>query len=168
MEARRLDVADSESVRELSAGLDRDLGRLDVLVNNAAIHYDTWQRGSTRTWAWFRRRSTPTCWAPADGPGLSAAAPLRARAHRERLEQSGSLASMGRCSGLQRQQGGAQRAHAGARRRIAPESILVNSVCPGCGHGHGVARRAAGGGWGGKRDVGRAPSGRRAQRWLLP
>ena len=63
VEARRLDVADSESVRELSAGLDRDLGRLDVLVNNAAIHYDTWQRGSTRTWAWFRRRSTPTCWA---------------------------------------------------------------------------------------------------------
>jgi NAD(P)-dependent dehydrogenase (short-subunit alcohol dehydrogenase family) len=36
-----LDVADPESVRAAAAGLDR----LDVLVNNAAILYDTWQRG---------------------------------------------------------------------------------------------------------------------------
>jgi NAD(P)-dependent dehydrogenase (short-subunit alcohol dehydrogenase family) len=36
-----LDVADPESVRVAAAGLDR----LDVLVNNAAILYDTWQRG---------------------------------------------------------------------------------------------------------------------------
>ena len=36
-----LDVADDESVRAAAAGLDR----LDVLVNNAAILYDTWQRG---------------------------------------------------------------------------------------------------------------------------
>jgi NAD(P)-dependent dehydrogenase (short-subunit alcohol dehydrogenase family) len=37
----QLDVADRESVRAAAAGLDR----LDVLVNNAAILYDTWQRG---------------------------------------------------------------------------------------------------------------------------
>jgi NAD(P)-dependent dehydrogenase (short-subunit alcohol dehydrogenase family) len=37
----QLDVADPESVRAAAAGLDR----LDVLVNNAAILYDTWQRG---------------------------------------------------------------------------------------------------------------------------
>jgi NAD(P)-dependent dehydrogenase (short-subunit alcohol dehydrogenase family) len=37
----QLDVADPESVRTAAAGLDR----LDVLVNNAAILYDTWQRG---------------------------------------------------------------------------------------------------------------------------
>jgi NAD(P)-dependent dehydrogenase (short-subunit alcohol dehydrogenase family) len=39
--ALQLDVADRESVRAATAGLDR----LDVLVNNAAILYDTWQRG---------------------------------------------------------------------------------------------------------------------------
>jgi NAD(P)-dependent dehydrogenase (short-subunit alcohol dehydrogenase family) len=39
--AVQLDVADRESVRAATAGLDR----LDVLVNNAAILYDTWQRG---------------------------------------------------------------------------------------------------------------------------
>jgi NAD(P)-dependent dehydrogenase (short-subunit alcohol dehydrogenase family) len=39
--ALQLDVADRESVRAATGGLDR----LDVLVNNAAILYDTWQRG---------------------------------------------------------------------------------------------------------------------------
>jgi NAD(P)-dependent dehydrogenase (short-subunit alcohol dehydrogenase family) len=36
-----LDVADDDSVSAAASGLDR----LDVLVNNAAILYDTWQRG---------------------------------------------------------------------------------------------------------------------------
>jgi NAD(P)-dependent dehydrogenase (short-subunit alcohol dehydrogenase family) len=36
-----LDVADSDSVRAAAERIDR----LDVLVNNAAILYDTWQRG---------------------------------------------------------------------------------------------------------------------------
>jgi NAD(P)-dependent dehydrogenase (short-subunit alcohol dehydrogenase family) len=41
---RRLDVSDEESVENLAARMVDDPGRLDVLVNNAAIHYDTWQR----------------------------------------------------------------------------------------------------------------------------
>jgi NAD(P)-dependent dehydrogenase (short-subunit alcohol dehydrogenase family) len=36
----RLDVTDDASI----AALRRELDALDVLVNNAAIHYDTWQR----------------------------------------------------------------------------------------------------------------------------
>jgi NAD(P)-dependent dehydrogenase (short-subunit alcohol dehydrogenase family) len=36
-----IDVADDQSVRAAAAGIER----LDVLVNNAAILYDTWQRG---------------------------------------------------------------------------------------------------------------------------
>jgi NAD(P)-dependent dehydrogenase (short-subunit alcohol dehydrogenase family) len=45
VEARRLDVADADSARHLAAELDSEHGRLDVLVNNAAVLYDTWQRG---------------------------------------------------------------------------------------------------------------------------
>ena len=32
-------------MRAFADALDREHGRLDVLVNNAAIHYDTWQYG---------------------------------------------------------------------------------------------------------------------------
>ena len=40
--ARRMDVTDAASIDEVAAGLDR----LDVLVNNAGVLYDTWQRPS--------------------------------------------------------------------------------------------------------------------------
>ena len=45
--ARRLDVTDPASVERVAAELDSLHGRLDVLVNNAAIDYDTWQRATT-------------------------------------------------------------------------------------------------------------------------
>jgi NAD(P)-dependent dehydrogenase (short-subunit alcohol dehydrogenase family) len=45
--ARRLEVTDPASIAQVAADLDRRYGRLDVLVNNAAIHYDTWQRATT-------------------------------------------------------------------------------------------------------------------------
>lgn len=41
----RLDVADDASVDRCFRTVDERHGRLDVLVNNAAIDYDTWQRG---------------------------------------------------------------------------------------------------------------------------
>src|SRR5690606_3778058 len=43
---RRLDVTDQDTVDELAEELTEGLGRVDVLVNNAAIHYDTWQRAA--------------------------------------------------------------------------------------------------------------------------
>jgi NAD(P)-dependent dehydrogenase (short-subunit alcohol dehydrogenase family) len=45
VEARQLDVSDAQSVAALGESLAQRHGRLDVLVNNAAIHYDTWQDG---------------------------------------------------------------------------------------------------------------------------
>jgi NAD(P)-dependent dehydrogenase (short-subunit alcohol dehydrogenase family) len=45
VEVRAVDVADAAGIEALGASLERDPGRLDVLVNNAAIHYDTWQTG---------------------------------------------------------------------------------------------------------------------------
>ncbi len=43
---RRLDVTDPASVEELAAWLRAEHGGVDVLVNNAAVHYDTWQSAS--------------------------------------------------------------------------------------------------------------------------
>jgi NAD(P)-dependent dehydrogenase (short-subunit alcohol dehydrogenase family) len=41
---KQLDVADPASVAKLVNDVAHELGRLDVLVNNAAILYDTWQQ----------------------------------------------------------------------------------------------------------------------------
>jgi NAD(P)-dependent dehydrogenase (short-subunit alcohol dehydrogenase family) len=45
VESRQLDVSDADSVAAFGAGLACDHDRLEVLVNNAAIDYDTWQSG---------------------------------------------------------------------------------------------------------------------------
>jgi NAD(P)-dependent dehydrogenase (short-subunit alcohol dehydrogenase family) len=41
--ACQLDVADSDSVQAAADWVNERFGRCDALVNNAAIHYDTWQ-----------------------------------------------------------------------------------------------------------------------------
>jgi len=38
-----LDVTDTDGLAAAAADVDHAVGRVDVLVNNAAIHYDTWQ-----------------------------------------------------------------------------------------------------------------------------
>jgi NAD(P)-dependent dehydrogenase (short-subunit alcohol dehydrogenase family) len=40
----RLDVSNQKSICNIAKEVDQHFGRLDVLVNNAAILYDTWQR----------------------------------------------------------------------------------------------------------------------------
>lgn len=40
----QLDITSPESIVSLRERLQREAGRLDVLINNAAINYDTWQR----------------------------------------------------------------------------------------------------------------------------
>lgn len=42
--SHQLDVADGTSIERAAADVEREYGRLDVLVNNAGILYDTWQR----------------------------------------------------------------------------------------------------------------------------
>lgn len=41
--AVRLDVTDAAALAALATQVDADVGRVDVVVNNAAVHYDTWQ-----------------------------------------------------------------------------------------------------------------------------
>jgi NAD(P)-dependent dehydrogenase (short-subunit alcohol dehydrogenase family) len=44
---RQLDVTDFDSITRLAVQVEQEFGRLDVLVNNAGILYDTWQKPST-------------------------------------------------------------------------------------------------------------------------
>lgn len=47
VEFRRLDVTDVESIGECASSVDREIGRLDVLVNNAGIMLDSSKRGAS-------------------------------------------------------------------------------------------------------------------------
>jgi len=47
VEFRQLDVTDIESIDVCVKGIDRDMGRLDVLVNNAGIMLDSSKRGES-------------------------------------------------------------------------------------------------------------------------
>jgi NAD(P)-dependent dehydrogenase (short-subunit alcohol dehydrogenase family) len=134
VEARRIDVADAESVRGLGAALAKDLGHLDVLVNNAAIHYDTWQRGADADLAVVQEALDTNllgAWRTAQ-----ACLPLLRRAEHGRIvnvsSESGSLASMGAGAPAY----SVSKAALNALTRVLaaelhPEGILVNSVCPG-------------------------------------
>ena len=58
-----LDVADADSIVRAAAEVARQYNCLDVMINNAGIHYDTWDRSKTPTLkAPSRRQSGRTCW----------------------------------------------------------------------------------------------------------
>jgi NAD(P)-dependent dehydrogenase (short-subunit alcohol dehydrogenase family) len=134
VQARRIDVADAESVRDLGAALAEDLGHLDVLVNNAAIYYDTWQRGADADLAVVQKALETNllgAWRTAQ-----ACLPLLRRSEHARIvnvsSESGSLASMGAGAPAY----SVSKAALNALTRVLaaelrPEGILVNSVCPG-------------------------------------
>ncbi|MBL8162414.1 MAG: SDR family NAD(P)-dependent oxidoreductase, partial [Anaerolineae bacterium] len=50
-----LDVSDAASITAARAAVESQYGRLDALVNNAAIYYDTWQRAANADFAQVRQ-----------------------------------------------------------------------------------------------------------------
>ena len=131
---RQLDVADPESITRLSEEVGTEFGQLDVLVNNAAIHYDTWQQAITADLGVVQEAletNTFGAWRMAQ-----AFIPLLRKSEHGRIvnvsSEGGSLASMG---------GGTpaysiSKAALNALTRILAaelqnDRILVNSICPG-------------------------------------
>jgi NAD(P)-dependent dehydrogenase (short-subunit alcohol dehydrogenase family) len=117
---KRLDVTDQKRIEELKSRVEERFGRLDVLVNNAAILYDCWQRATDADLNTVREAfETNTVGSLAHVPGLyPAAAQEQARANRQRVERE----RLARCderrdARLQRLKGGAAFAHANAGRR---------------------------------------------------
>jgi NAD(P)-dependent dehydrogenase (short-subunit alcohol dehydrogenase family) len=132
--ARRLDVTDPASIQQVAADLERRYGRLDVLVNNAAIHYDTWQHASTADLQVVREALEANLLG-AWQTSLTLLPLLRASGHGRIVNvssEAGSLASMDggppAYNASKAVLNALTRMLAGELRR---DRILINAVCPG-------------------------------------
>lgn len=129
-----LDVTDGASVVAAEAEVQLQHGRLDVLVNNAAISYDTWQRAATADLDVVREAAETNLYGP--WRMVQAFLPLlRKSSHPRIVNVSSEAASL---SGM----GGGTPAYNTTKvglnaltRMLAAElrsdRILVNSICPG-------------------------------------
>jgi NAD(P)-dependent dehydrogenase (short-subunit alcohol dehydrogenase family) len=130
----RLDVADDASVDRCFQTVDERHGRLDVLVNNAAINYDTWQRGVDADLAVVHQTFETNLFGA--WRCCRRAIPLMERNGWGRIvnvsSEGGSLASMGGGTPAYSTSKAALNA---LTRVLAAElrgsGILVNAVCPG-------------------------------------
>jgi NAD(P)-dependent dehydrogenase (short-subunit alcohol dehydrogenase family) len=132
--ARRLEVTDPASIEKVAADLDRRYGRLDVLVNNAASHYDTWQRASTADLRVVREAlevNLVGAWQT-----TLAFLPLLRRSGHGRVvnvsSEAGSLASMdGGTPGYSVSKAALNALTRLLAGELGRDRILVNAVCPG-------------------------------------
>jgi NAD(P)-dependent dehydrogenase (short-subunit alcohol dehydrogenase family) len=131
---RQLDVSDADSVRRLADDVERELGRADVLVNNAATLYDTWARGVDTDLAEVHEAMETNLFGA--WRVTQAFLPLLRRSDHARIvnvsSEGGSLASMG--GGTPAYSVGKAALNALTRvlaAELRGDRILVNSVCPG-------------------------------------
>ena len=129
-----LDVTDPETIKHAVHQVDERHGRLDALVNNAAIHYDTWQGGIDTELGVVEeafQTNVLGAWRV-----TQAFLPLLRRSDHPRLvnvsSQAGSLASMGSGSPAY----SVTKAALNALTRVLADElrtdgVLVNAVCPG-------------------------------------
>ncbi len=93
----QLDVTDRDSVERARARVAAGLGRLDVLVNNAAILYDTWQHATDADLAQVRQALETNLFGAWNM--VRAFLPLLRRSSHARVvnvsSEAGSLAAMG-------------------------------------------------------------------------
>ena len=132
--ARRLEVTDPASIQQVAADLTSRYGRLDVLVNNAAIHYDTWQQASTVDLQ-IVREALEVNLVGAWQTSLSLLPLLRASGHGRIVNVSSEAGSLASMDGGTPAYNVSKAALNALTRMLASElrrdRILVNAVCPG-------------------------------------
>ncbi|WP_028804367.1 SDR family NAD(P)-dependent oxidoreductase [Streptomyces sp. 142MFCol3.1] len=126
----RLDVTSGADITALA----RDLDALDVLVNNAAITYDTWQRATTADLDVVREAAETNLYGP--WRLTQALLPLlRASAHPRIVNVSSEAASLAGMGGGTPAYSASKAALNALTRMLAAElrgdGVLVNAVCPG-------------------------------------
>ena len=134
VQVMKLDVTDPGTIADTVDAIGRRWGRLDVLVNNAAIHYDTWQSAAAADFRVVGEAVDTNllgAWRTA-----SEAIPLLRRSASARIvnvsSEAGSLSSMGAGAPAY----SVSKAALNALTRVLAaelrgDGILVNSVCPG-------------------------------------
>jgi NAD(P)-dependent dehydrogenase (short-subunit alcohol dehydrogenase family) len=133
--AARLDVTDPASVEREVKEIDRRFGALDILINNAAIHYDTWQTAAAADVEGVVREAFATNL-------LGAWRMIRACVPLMRRNRSGRIVNVSSGAGAISSMGAGTPAYSTSKsalnaltRIVADElrgsNILVNAVCPG-------------------------------------
>jgi NAD(P)-dependent dehydrogenase (short-subunit alcohol dehydrogenase family) len=133
-DALQLDVTDPDSVAGAARQVDARYGHLDVLVNNAAICYDTWQRAASADLAVVREAAETNLY----GPWLMVQEflPLLRRSDHPRIVNvSSEAASFAEMDGGTPAYTASKAALNAVTRMLAADlrgdQILVNAVCPG-------------------------------------
>ena len=132
--AGQLDVSDSASVRAMSGWLAATFGRCDVLVNNAAVDYDTDARAVTADLQRVRRAMETNvfgAWAV-----TQAVLPLLRRSAHPRIvnvsSESGSISEMtGGTPGYAMSKAALNALTRMLAYELRADGVLVNAVCPG-------------------------------------
>jgi NAD(P)-dependent dehydrogenase (short-subunit alcohol dehydrogenase family) len=133
-ESLPLDVTDPASIAAAARQVGERYGRLDVLVNNAAITYDTWQRAIDADLAVVREAAETNLY----GPWLMVQQflpLLRASGHPRIVNVSSEAASLASMGGGTPAYTASKVALNALTRLLAAElrrdHVLVNAVCPG-------------------------------------
>jgi NAD(P)-dependent dehydrogenase (short-subunit alcohol dehydrogenase family) len=129
-----LDVTDAAGLGRLATWVSGELGRVDVLVNNAAIHYDTGQNAAGADLGIARdalETNVLGAWRT-----TQVFLPLLRRSAHPRLvmvsSEGGSLTSMGAGTPAYHvSKAGLNALTRTLAGELRPENILVNAVCPG-------------------------------------
>ncbi|MBS2538172.1 SDR family NAD(P)-dependent oxidoreductase [Catenulispora sp. NF23] len=131
----RLDVTSAQDIAAAAEQLRDRFGHLDVLVNNAAIHYDTWQHAVGADLAVVREAAETNVFGP--WQLIQALLPLlRAGSHQRIVNVSSGAGSLTEMTSGSTPAYSLTKAALNALTRmlaadLRPEGILVNAVCPG-------------------------------------